>query len=129
MNKKIMTCVTCPVGCELTVEYEDKKIISVSGNQCKRGIKYASDEIINPRRTLTSTVILNLNEGKTKFLPVKTDKPISKDKIFDAMKIINEMKINFPTQINKIESGDIIYSDFTEKGINLVAGRDIKPVV
>ena len=123
INTKIMTCVTCPVGCEMTVEYEDKNLISVAGNECKRGIKYASDEITNPRRTLTSTVVLNLDGGKTKFLPVKTDKPISKDKIFEAMKIINKIKINVPSNI---KMGDVLYSDFTESGINLVAGRDIE---
>jgi len=115
--------VTCPVGCELTVEYEDKNLISVAGNDCKRGIKYASDEITNPRRTLTSTVVLNLNRAKPRFLPVKTDKPIAKDKIFDAMEIINKIKINSPFNI---KMGDVLYSDFTENGINLVAGRDIE---
>ena len=120
MNTKIITCVTCPVGCEMTIEYEDKKLISVSGNDCKRGEKYASDEITNPRRTLTSTVILNLNGEKAKFLPVKTDKPVSKDKIFDAMREINNIKINKPVRM-----GDILYSDFIENGINLVAGRDV----
>ena len=123
MNTKIMTCVTCPVGCELTVEYEDKNLISVAGNDCKRGIKYASDEITNPRRTLTSTVVLNLNRAKPRFLPVKTDKPIAKDKIFDAMEIINKIKINSPFNI---KMGDVLYFDFTENGINLVAGRDIE---
>ena len=126
INKKIMTCVTCPVGCELTVEYEDKNLISVTGHTCKRGEKYASDEITNPRRTLTSTVIINLIGKKSKFLPVKTDKPISKDKISDAMKIINQIKINVPDKIKNIKMGDVIYQDFTEPGINLVAGRDIE---
>jgi len=123
MNTKIITCVTCPVGCELTIKYEDKKLISVSGNDCKRGEKYASDEIQNPRRTLTSTVTLNLDNHKTKYLPVKTDKPIAKDKLFDAMKEINKIKINAPF---KIKMGDVLSSDFTETGINLVAGRDIE---
>ena len=120
MNTKIITCVTCPVGCELTIKHEDKKLISVSGNDCKRGEKYASDEITNPRRTLTSTVILNINGEKAKFLPVKTDKPISKEKIFEAMREINKIKINKP-----VKMGDILYPDFTESGINLVAGRDV----
>ena len=118
MSLRIMTCVTCPVGCEMTVEYEDKKIISVSGNDCKRGVKYASDEIVTPRRTLTSTVILN--GGKIKYMPVKTDKPISKDKIFEAMREINKIKINAP-----VKMGDILRVDFIEPGINLVAGRDV----
>jgi len=103
------------------VEYENKNLISVAGNDCKRGIKYASDEITNPRRTLTSTVILNLNKSKQKLLPVKTDKPISKEKIFEAMKIINKIKITSP-----VKMGEVVYFDFTETGINLVAGRDIE---
>ena len=125
MNTKIMTCVTCPVGCEMTVEYDGKNLISVENNQCKRGITYASDEITNPRRTLTSTVVLNLNGAKRKFLPVKTDKAIAKDKISEAMKIIGKIKINAPF---KIKMGDVVYSDFTENGINLVAGIDVEGI-
>ena len=121
MNTKIMTCVTCPVGCEMTVEYEGEKLISVAGNDCRRGEKYASDEITNPRRTLTSTVIIN--GAKTKFLPVKTDKPIAKAQIFEAMRIINGIKINAP-----VKMGDVLYEDFTERGINLVAGRDVEKI-
>jgi len=125
MNTKVITCVTCPVGCELTIEHEDKKLISVSGNICNRGEKYASDEITNPRRILTSTVAITLRGGgeKRKFLPVKTNKPIEKDKIFEAMEKINKIKINAPF---KIKMGDVLYSDFTESGINLVAGKDIE---
>ena len=118
---KVITCVTCPTGCEMTVEFEDKKLISVSGHKCKRGVTYASDEIQNPRRVLTSTVALN--GEKRKFMPVKTDKPIAKDKLFEAMKEINKIKINAPFNI---KMGDVLCSDFTESGINLVAGRDIE---
>ena len=121
MSAKIITCITCPVGCEMKVEYDGKKLISVAGNICKRGEKYASDEIQNPRRTLTSTVILNGSE--IKFMPVKTDKPIEKDKIFEAMRIINKIKTDAP-----VKMGDILYRDFTENGINLVAGRDAEKI-
>ena len=126
MAKKSMICVVCPIGCELSAEYEGKKLISVSGNECRRGEKYASDEIQNPRRILTSTVVLDIRGAKRKFLPVKTDRPIAKDKIFDAMKTINEIKINIPDKIEKIKMGDIVCPDFTESGINLVAGRDVE---
>ena len=117
MGIKNMTCITCPEGCGLTVEYEGKKFISVSGQTCARGEKYASDEIQNPRRVLTSTVAIG--GAKIKFMPVKTDKPIAKDKIFAAMEKINKIKINAP-----VKMGDVLYYDFTENGINLVAGRD-----
>ncbi|MCL2775659.1 MAG: DUF1667 domain-containing protein [Oscillospiraceae bacterium] len=121
MSTKIMTCITCPVGCELTVEYDGKKLISVAGNTCKRGEKYASDEIQNPRRTLTSTVVLN--GAKIKFLPVKTSQPIEKDKLFEAMSIINKIKAYAP-----VKMGDILYQNFTEENINLIAGRDVSKI-
>ena len=117
MSVKTIICVTCPVGCEMTIEYDNKNLISVAGNDCKRGINYASDEITNPRRTLTSTVVLS--GAKIKYMPVKTSKPIAKDKLFEAMREINKIKINAP-----VKMGDVVYADITESGINLVAGRD-----
>ena len=124
-EKKIITCITCPIGCEMTVEFDGKNFISVGGHTCKRGEKYASDEIQNPRRTVTSTVVIscttaNANKTVTKYLPVKTSSPISKDKIYDAMKIINGIKAAAP-----IKMGDILYENFTEDGINILACKDI----
>ena len=119
MNTKIITCVTCPAGCEMTIEFEEKILISVAEHKCKKGEEYASNEITNPRRVLTSTVVLS--GGKIKLMPVKTDKPIAKDKIFEAMRKINKIKIDAP-----VKMGDILCSDFTENGINLVAGRDVE---
>jgi len=36
MNK-IITCIECPAGCELSVDIENAKIIKVSGNKCPNG--------------------------------------------------------------------------------------------
>ena len=118
MAIKIIVCTTCPLGCEMEIEHEDRKLIKVTGQTCKRGDKYAEDEIVNPRRTLTSTVIIN-NAG-IKLMPVKTSQPIAKDKLFEGMNIINSIKIDAP-----IKMWDILYENFTESGINLVAGRDV----
>jgi len=115
----IIVCTTCPIGCEMTVEHEGRELISVAGHTCKRGEAYAENEILNPRRVLTSTVILN--GGSIKLMPVKTTKPIRKDRLFDGMRIINSIKINAP-----IKMGDIVYENFTESDINLVAGRDVE---
>lgn len=117
--ERTMTCVTCPVGCEMTVEYKNKKLISVSGATCKRGEKYAAAEIENPRRTVTSTI--PVEGGTVKLLPVKTDNPIPKAKITEAMKIINKQRA-----ISPIKVGDIILADFIGKGINLVACRTVE---
>ena len=123
MSGKMITCTICPVGCEMDIEYEGNKLIKVSGHTCKRGEKYAENEIVDPRRVLTSTVVLN--GAKIKLMPVKTDKPIAKDKLLEAVREINKIKIAAPFQIRM---GDVLYSDFTENGINLVAGRDVEAV-
>ena len=48
---RYLTCIVCPVGCRLTVEMEDGKVLKVSGNECKRGEEYARKECVNPVRT------------------------------------------------------------------------------
>ena len=45
MAKSEFICINCPLGCMLTVEYEGKNIISVTGNTCPRGDKYARQEL------------------------------------------------------------------------------------
>ena len=121
--KKIFTCVVCPIGCELTVEYDENNLspdnVKVSGNTCPRGEKYAKTEMISPERTLTSTV--KTNSAELAMLPVKTSAPIPKGKMFEAMEQLNKITVSVP-----IKAGDVIVSDFVTNGINLVACRTVK---
>lgn len=118
MESRTMTCIVCPRGCKMTVETENNKVISCSGNFCLRGKKYAESEIIFPTRTLTTTV--KTNSSIVPFLPVKTNKPIPKDKIFDAMELVKNIVVNIPIKV-----GDCVCSDFIDEGTELIAGREI----
>lgn len=100
--KRELTCIVCPQGCNLTVDFEDGKILSVTGNTCPRGAKYAESECISPERTVTSTV--RCDNGKV--VSVKTSRPIPKDKIFSCMEIINKKIATLP-----ISKGDVIIKD------------------
>ena len=52
-----LTCIVCPKGCQITVEFdESKRVLSVNGHTCKRGEEYANTECTAPRRTITTTV-------------------------------------------------------------------------
>lgn len=119
MEKKF-TCIVCPVGCELTAELSDdgKTVIKVTGNSCKRGEKYASEELTAPSRTLTSTV--RLTGATEKLLPVRTDRPIPKGSLADAMKIVKTVVAAAP-----VKTGDILVRDFIAPGVNLVATKNI----
>ena len=120
MATREMTCIVCPQGCKLKVEFEGTNVISVSGHTCKRGEKYATKEISAPERTITSTVVAYSESGELSMLPVKSDKPIPKGKMDEAMKIINAQKVKLP-----IKAGSVILSDFIENGINLVSCKTI----
>ena len=116
MTKKL-TCIECPRGCLLSVEIEEGEVSKVSGSGCPKGEIYAKSEIENPLRVLTSTV---LTEGLSlKIVPVRTDNPIPRRTLFEAMKEIKKLKIYKP-----VRTGDIIVKNFLNLGVNLIATRE-----
>ena len=44
MEERKLTCIVCPMGCQLNISLEDGKISSISGNRCNRGSVYAHEE-------------------------------------------------------------------------------------
>lgn len=111
---KELTCIICPRGCHLVVDDE----LNVSGNSCPRGAVYAKQELTHPTRTLTTTVrIVSENEVS---LPVKSDKPLPKEKIFDAMALINKTSVKAPIKI-----GDVVIKNIFGLDVNIVATKDV----
>jgi len=55
MERKLV-CISCPLGCRLTVTWEDERDITVKGNRCAKGESYAQEEILAPKRVVTATV-------------------------------------------------------------------------
>jgi len=109
-----ITCIVCPRGCDMKVTYTKDKVIKVENNFCKRGEIYAKEEILAPKRIVTSTVkVIN---GKLNVLPVKTDKPIKKELIFKVMEKIYKIKIKPPIAI-----GDIIIKNIDGDNTNVIA--------
>ena len=89
METKEMTCINCPMGCQLTVTI-DGNDIKVTGNTCPRGEAYAKDEVTHPTRIVTSSIPVSNGER----VSCKTKMPIPKEKIFDIMKVIKKTKVN-----------------------------------
>ena len=111
---KTMTCILCPVGCEITTQTQDGEIKSISGNACKRGEKYAQTEIKDPRRTLTTTV--RVSGGAQPLISVKSADSLPKDKLLDSMKVIAKTTAKAPVRI-----GDVIVQDILGTGIDMIA--------
>lgn len=108
--KRELTCIVCPMGCEMEVEISDGKVVSVCGNTCKRGEKYAVEECTNPKRVITTTL-----RTKAGILPVKTNNSVNKEKIFEIMD-----KINVFYSDKDYEIGDVVIENIDGCGANLV---------
>ena len=106
-----MTCIICPRGCSLKVELEDKKVLGVSGNACKRGVDYAVAECTFPTRTLTTTVMTENGE----VIAVKTNKPVPKELLFACMDVINSY-----VAPNGLHLGDKVIENLLDTGADLV---------
>ena len=118
MNERRLTCIVCPKGCDLTVEFDERGgIKNILGYTCPRGKDYAYAECTSPVRTVTTTV--RCEDGDV--VPVKTNAPIPKEKIFEVMAAINSI-----TAPNKIKIGDVIISDVCGTGKDVVATAEKK---
>ena len=118
MEKRELTCIGCPMGCQITVELEGDEVLSVTGNTCKIGDNYARNEVTHPERTVTSTAVV-LGGDKPR-VSVKTKANIPKDKITDVMKEIDAAVVHAPVRI-----GDVIVENVCGTGVDVVATRNV----
>lgn len=113
---KKLTCIECPIGCEMEAGVENGVAAYVKGNSCPRGKMYAENEVVCPKRVLTSTV--RTKDGR--MLSVKTDNPVKKEEMFAIMQKINGVIADTPVSI-----GDVVCKEIAE-GANLVATSNLK---
>jgi CxxC motif-containing protein len=121
VEKKVLTCITCPIGCEITAELTDGAITSVTGNSCPRGEKYTREELTAPRRMLTSTV--RLEGGRMPLLPVVSEKTLPKGKILACAEALRSVKVEAP-----IKEGAVVCENILGLGVDIVASRDMERV-
>ena len=69
MEQQTITCISCPVGCRMTVTLDNGVFVSVTGNTCKRGEVYAKQECVAPQRMVTAVIPV---KGSKTPLSVKT---------------------------------------------------------
>ena len=113
-----LTCIGCPLGCQITVELEGNTVVSVTGNTCPRGDAYARKEVTAPARIVTSTV--RVKGGTIPMVSVKTAGEIPKGKIFDCVKALKDVEVAAPVKI-----GQAVLTDAAGTGVDIVATKDV----
>ena len=111
---KELICIVCPQGCHLKVDEENG--CAVTGNSCPRGAQYGKMELTHPTRVVTSTV--RCRGGLYPRCPVKTDKAIPKEKIFDVMQALEVVTLTAP-----VEVGQVVLENICGTGADLVTTR------
>ena len=112
-----MTCVLCPKSCTIEI-IQAADGFDISGHKCERGKEYAVKELINSERTLTTTVKTGFKDFPR--LPVKTDRPVSLEKMFLYMEKINTIQVK-----KRLKPGDLVVKQLLGKDINLLATDDM----
>ena len=116
--RKEMICIVCPLGCSLIVDYNHKTVLEINGNRCDLGLHYAKKELLNPERTLTTTV--KVKNGNIPLVSVRTDKPIPKNRVFDVMNLLAKVEVDAPVKI-----GEKIIKNLFDTGASIVATKSI----
>jgi CxxC motif-containing protein len=117
-DERELICISCPVGCQLTVATRDGELLAVRGNKCPKGISYARAEILDPRRILTTTV--RIRGGSLPQLPVRTRQAIPKSLLAKGMEVLSRFEVDAPVRM-----GDVLIGDFVGTGVDVIASRSI----
>jgi len=116
-----ITCTGCPMGCRLRVEVKETdngpEILDITGYECNRGRSYAQDEVIRPRRMITTLV--RMTRGRQP-LSVRSSTAIPKDLIFTALELIHEQTVSLP-----VKTGEIIIANILDTGADIIATCDL----
>lgn len=116
--KKEIICTVCPRGCHIMVEGDGDKVISAEGYSCKRGLEYANTEYAHPVRILTTLV--KIDGVQSDLLPVRSNQPLPKEKLFDCMDVIRAASVKLP-----VKRYDVIVPNICGTGVDIVATKTL----
>lgn len=110
-----ITCIGCPLGCMVRLSLDDKgEVIDIADSKCKEGQKYVLEEYKYPVRVLTATVLTQ--NSHQPLLSVRTDKPIAKNILVQAMSELAQIRIRPPIRL-----GEVVKTNILGSGANVIA--------
>ncbi|MBQ6474021.1 MAG: DUF1667 domain-containing protein [Victivallales bacterium] len=115
--KKEITCIGCPMGCQITAILEDDRIVELAGYTCPRGEIYARKECTTPERTITTLMVV---PGVTMPVCVKTAGSVPKARIAECLKAIHATVPALP-----VKEGQVLLANVCGTGVDVVATRSV----
>ena len=118
MTQRTLTCIGCPMGCSLTVELSEGAVVSVTGNTCAIGDRYARKECTAPERTVTGTVAVR--GGTAPVVSVRTAAPVPKDRVLEVATALSAAAAQAP-----VAAGSVVLPDVAGTGVAVIATRSV----
>ena len=119
MGEETIICIACPLGCRTALRIDDLgEVVEVSGYKCKEGRRYVLEEFHNPIRIFTATVVTE--NSSRRLLPVRTNRPILKAKLQEAVFSLVPLRVSPPVRV-----GEVLLPNFLNTGADLVASDDL----
>ena len=115
---KEYTCIICPNGCDIKLEIEDGKILTVEGAVCERGHEYVKQELTNPQRNIASSILLE--GGVLPLVSVRLSSPIPKEKVFHVMAAIKKARLKAP-----VYAGHVAIANVIGLGIDVIVTKNV----
>ncbi|MBO3755004.1 MAG: DUF1667 domain-containing protein [Candidatus Brockarchaeota archaeon] len=113
-----LLCTRCPRGCLLRVKAVESSV-AVEGNECPVGEKHAAEEVLNPRRIVSTTV--RILGARLPRLPVRTSEPVLKSRARDIVAALKNMVVEAP-----VKGGQVILKNVADTGVDIIAERDME---
>lgn len=117
--RKELICITCPLGCRLSVQSLEGGELLVEGNRCPRGARYAREELLSPKRVVTATC--RTVPGDRCRVPVRTLAPFPKERVSELIEFLYALEVKLP-----VARGDVLVPDALGTGIPVIATRTLK---
>lgn len=109
-----LLCTVCPNQCRLLVETQGKEVIAVSENRCDRGVEFAKEEMICPKRILTTTILVTDSDSAI-LVPVRSRTGIGLDQHIKIMSELRKLNIN-----KTLDRGEVIYPNICNTGVDII---------
>lgn len=116
-----LTCVLCPVGCELEVRRGEGEEIEVTGNQCDKGIPFAVEEVLRPKRNLATSV--PVRGTASRMVSVRLSGPVPREMIFPILAEIAKLRPEAP-----VRRGQVLVAGVLGTGVDVIATRTMDGV-
>jgi CxxC motif-containing protein len=113
-----LTCVLCPVGCELEASRDAAGEIEVQGSRCDKGVPFAVEEVLRPKRNLATSVPVAGTAAD--MVSVRLTASVPREMLFPILAEIAKLRPERP-----VRRGQVLIADVLGTGVDVIATRSV----